>query len=143
MPVYDRFESVREITAPGGGWLVEARDTAVIALLERHGVVVRSGIAGARPLDIERFQLDSVERAERQFQGHREVTVQGHWVRARMLPSADWRWVPAAQRQLLVAAQILEPQSNDGATTWNLFDERLLMGKYHPVMRVITRLGVR
>ncbi len=143
MPVYDRFESLRETNVPAGGWLIEARDTAVLALLQRHGVTVRAGIAGARPIDVERFQLDSVQRAVREFQGHREVTVLGHWVRARMLPSADWRWVPAAQRQLLVAAQILEPQSNDGATTWNLFDERLLMGKYHPVMRVITRVATR
>ena len=89
------------------------------------------------------FQLDSVDRVARAFQGHREVKVLGNWVRMRMLPSADFRWVPGTQRQVLVAAQLLEPQSNDGATTWNLFDERLLMGKYHPVMRIMTRITAR
>jgi Zinc carboxypeptidase len=142
MPVFDRFEPTRQSGIPAGGWLVEARDTAVLALLARHGVTVRS-VGAARTLDVERFEVDSVDRLEHMFQGHREVKVIGRWLRVRMLSSADWRWVPPTQRQLLVAAQILEPQSNDGATTWNLFDDRLSMAKFHPVMRVITRGGAR
>ena len=142
MAVHDRFDATRATLVPTGGWLVEAGDTALVALLTRHGVTVRRRIAsGRRTLDIERFQLDSVERTARPFQGHREVRVIGRWLRLRMLPSADWLWVPATQQELLVAAQLLEPQSNDGATTWNLFDDRLLMGKYHPVMRVRSRVG--
>jgi Zinc carboxypeptidase len=143
MPVVDRFEATRELAVPVGGWLVEGGDTTLLALLARHGVDVRPRVSTTRPIDVERFQLDSVEKLGRAFQGHQEVRVQGRWVRSRMLPSAEWRWIPAAQRQLLVAAQLLEPQSNDGATTWNFFDDRLLMGKYHPVMRVTTRLGTR
>ena len=142
MPVLDRFEATRQTSVPAGGWLVEARDTAVLALLTRHGVTVRP-IGIARRLDVERFEVDSVDRLEHMFQGHREVKVLGRWQRVRMLSSADWRWVPPAQRQVLVAAQLLEPQSNDGATTWNLFDDRLSMAKFHPVMRVITRGGAR
>ena len=143
MPVYDRFESTRESTVPAGGWLVEARDTAVLALLERHGVTIRPRVPSRRSFDVERFELDSVDRAARAFQGHREVTVMGRWVRVRMLASPDFRWIPGTQRQVLVAAQLLEPQSNDGATTWNVFDDRLLLGKYHPVMRVVTSLTSR
>ena len=141
MPVFDRFEPTRQTSLPPGGWLVEARDTAVLALLARHGVIAR-GIA-PRTLDVERFQVDSVDRVSRVFQGHHEVRVIGHWLRVRMLSSADWRWIPAAQRQVLVAAQLLEPQSNDGATTWNFFDDRLAMAKFHPVMRVVTRYTAR
>ena len=143
MPVVDRFEPTRQTTVPAGGWLVEARDTAVLALLARHGVTVRAKFSPSRTIDVERFEVDSVDRVGRTFQGHHEVRVLGRWVRVRMLTSDDWRWVPAAQRQLLVAAQLLEPQSNDGATTWNLFDDRLAMAKYHPVMRVVTRLYAR
>ncbi len=143
MPVVDRFEPTRQTMVPAGGWLVEGSDTTLLALLKRHGVDVRERLTGRRSVDVERFQLDSVDRVGRAFQGHREVRVLGRWVKVRMLPAADWKWVPATQRQLLVAAQLLEPQSNDGATTWNLFDDRLLMGKYHPVMRVTTRLGTR
>lgn len=143
MTVHDRFEVVAETPVPAGGWLVEASDTTLLALLARHGVMVRPQIATRRALDIERFQLDSIERIGRTFQGHREVRPLGRWVRARMLPTVGFRWVPSTQRQLLVAAQLLEPQSNDGATTWNLFDERLLIGKYHPVIRVMTRVTAR
>jgi Zinc carboxypeptidase len=143
MPVLDRFEATRELPVPPGGWLVEGGDTTLLALLARHGVDVRPRVTTTRAIDVERFQVDSVERVGRAFQGHQEMRVQGRWVRSRMLPSAEFRWIPATQRQLLVAAQLLEPQSNDGATTWNVFDDRLLMGKYHPVMRVTTRLGSR
>lgn len=144
MPVYDRFEVARQTSVPAGGWLIEAADTALTGLLARHGVSVRPRMPALRAgVTVERFELDSVEHAGRAFQGHREVQVRGRWVRVRMLPSADWRWVPADQRQVLVAAQLLEPQSEDGATTWNLFDSRLSMGKYHPVMRVTGRVPAR
>jgi Zinc carboxypeptidase len=143
MAVRDRFEVAHATSVPNGGWLIEAADTTLLALLARHGVWVLPRVTGVRTMDVERFQLDSVEHLGRTFQGHREVQVQGHWVRLRMLPSADFRWVPAAQRQVLVAAQLLEPQSSDGATTWNLFDDRLLMGKFHPVMRVVTQVSPR
>ncbi|MDZ7629852.1 MAG: M14 family zinc carboxypeptidase [Gemmatimonadaceae bacterium] len=143
MPVHDRFLSARDTPVPAGGWLVEATDTTLLALLARHGVVVRPRLPTRGTVDLERFQLDSIARVGREFQGHREVRLSGRWVRVRMLPADGFRWVPAAQRQLLVAAQLLEPLSNDGATTWNLFDDRLLMGKYHPVMRVTTRFGAR
>jgi hypothetical protein len=143
MDIRDRFDATRLSTVPAGGWLIEAADTALITLLTRHGVQVRGRVPGAAALSVERFDLDSVQRAPRAFQGHREVRLLGRWVPLRMKPSADWRWVPAAQRQLLVAAQLLEPQSNDGATTWNLFDERLRMGKFHPVLRLLTPMAAR
>ncbi|MCC7054181.1 MAG: hypothetical protein IT355_13025 [Gemmatimonadaceae bacterium] len=143
MAVHDRFEVTHATGVPAGGWLVEAADTAVLSLLARHGVRVLPRVSGIRSMDVERFQLDSVQQVGRAFQGHREVRVQGRWIRNRMLPSPDFRWVPAAQRQVLVAAQLLEPQSNDGATTWNFFDERLLMGKFHPVMRLVSQVSPR
>ena len=143
MEIRDRFDPTRVATVPPGGWLIEAADTALLTLLSRHGVEVRPRVPGSAALSVKRFDLDSVERVARAFQGHREVRLLGHWVTLRMKPSPDWRWVPATQRQLLVAAQLLEPQSNDGATTWNLFDERLRMGKYHPVLRLLTRASTR
>jgi len=143
MEVRDRFDATLTATVPPGGWLVEARDTTLLALLARHGIAVRVPAGTPRRFDVQRFQLDSVDRAPRAAQGHREVRVLGRWVRLTMLVTDDWRWVPARQPQLLVAAQLLEPQSNDGATTWNLFDERLLMGKFHPVLRVLNHPPAR
>ena len=143
MDVRDRFDATRVTAVPPGGWLIEAGDTALLTLLARHGVQVRPRIGTTAVVSVERFQLDSVERTPRAFQGHREVSVLGRWMPVRMRPPAGWRWVPATQPQLLVATQLLEPLSNDGATTWNLFDERLRMGKYHPVLRVLTRIPAR
>ncbi|HYW50749.1 MAG TPA: hypothetical protein VE861_09095, partial [Gemmatimonadaceae bacterium] len=76
MAVHDRFDAARRSTVSRGGWLVEARDTALLALLGRHGVMVRPRIGGAASIiDVERFALDSVNRVPRAFQGHREVRV--------------------------------------------------------------------
>jgi hypothetical protein len=36
----------------------------------------------------------------------------------------------------IVAAYLLEPESDDGLTTWNFFDAALRTGDAHPVMRV-------
>ena len=143
MPVHDRFEVVRQTSVPRGGWLVEGSDTAVLGLLARHGVTVRKRLPGTQSIAVERFQIEAVNRPARAFQGHREARVTGHWIRVRTLPSADWRWIPPQQRQVLVAAQLLEPQSEDGATTWNVFDERLSMARFHPVMRITTPLRAR
>ncbi len=143
MEIRDRFDATRVTSVPLSGWLIEAADTALVTLLTRHGVQVRGRVPGAAALGVERFEFDSVERAPRAFQGHREVRLLGTWAALRMKPSADWRWVPAAQRQVLIAAQLLEPQSNDGATTWNLFDERLRMGKFHPVLRLVSPVTAR
>ena len=47
-------------------------------------------------------------------------------------------FVPAAQPLALVAQELLEPQSDDGLATWNVFDPGLRAGGDFPVVRVAT-----
>ena len=44
------------------------------------------------------------------------------------------------QRLGLLAAYLLEPQSDDGFTRWNFLDSYLAAGKVHPVYKLMTEL---
>jgi hypothetical protein len=138
IPVHDRFVATRTARVPAGGWLLDAAapgaDSAV-ALLRRHGVEVRHA-PGDVPLDVEAFRVDSVVRAARPFQGHREVRLEGTWRRERRTP-ADGTWlIRAGQRHALLALHLLEPESDDGLAAWNYLDAALAVGRDYPVVRV-------
>jgi hypothetical protein len=45
--------------------------------------------------------------------------------------------VRTGQPLSVLAAYLLEPESDDGLTTWNFFDTSLRPGGSHPVLRVV------
>jgi hypothetical protein len=135
MPVYDRFEAVLIRTIPRA-WLLPASDTAAIELLRLHGVRVervRAGMASAR---ISRFMIDSIHREPKEFQGHHEMRVSGSWRDTTAQLPNDMVIVRSDQTQAIVALYLLEPESDDGLVTWNVFDGELAPGKNFPVWRV-------
>ena len=135
MPVYDRFEAVLIRTIPRA-WLLPASDTAAIELLRLHGVRVervRGGMASAR---ISRFMIDSIHREPKEFQGHHEMRVSGSWRDTTAQLPNDMVIVRSDQTQAIVALYLLEPESDDGLVTWNVFDGELAPGKNFPVWRV-------
>jgi hypothetical protein len=134
MPVYDRFAPTLSRRLPHAYAFAPEHDAAA-RILRLHGVVVER-LGGDLALQIERFTLDSVIRSPRSFQRHNEVRVEGRWSpEARTLP-AGTILVRTGQPLSVLAAYLLEPQSDDGLTTWNLFDAALRVGETHPVMRV-------
>jgi hypothetical protein len=65
------------------------------------------------------------------------VRLEGRWSAERLsLPAGTWI-VSGRQALALVAAMMLEPQSDDGLSTWNFFDDRLTIGRAHPVRRAL------
>lgn len=134
MPVFDRFEATLVERMPLA-YLLSAADTAVIARLHQHGVRTTS----ASPLSgtIDRYVVDSIVRAPRAFQGHNEVRVVGRWQRADSARFDGMTLVPMNQASARLAMLLLEPESDDGFTTWNVFDDRLRVGRPHPVLRVV------
>ena len=136
MPVRDRFDVVERSVLPSRGWVVERRDTALVALLRRHGVILVAPPRAESPRG-EEFVLDSVLTAPRPFQGHREVRLVGHWRSATVALRPDSTWlVPARGLHVWIAAQLLEPESDDAAHTWNVLDGRLAPGGVFPVRRI-------
>ena len=134
MPVYDRFTSTLD-RVPPAAYVIAPGDTAVVALLRLHGIRVdRSDSAWtARG---EAFTIDSIIASPRPFQGHREVRLRGRWERGLQgLPPKSFI-VSTAQPRGTLIVYLLEPESEDGFVTWNLFDSELKKGGRYPVTRI-------
>jgi hypothetical protein len=134
MPVYDRFTSTLD-RLPPAAYVLAPRDTAVVALLRLHGIRVdRSDSAWtARG---ESFVIDSIITSPRPFQGHHEVGLRGRWERGvQVLPPRSFI-VSTAQPRGTLVVYLLEPESDDGFVTWNLFDASLKKGGRFPVTRI-------
>jgi hypothetical protein len=136
MPVFDRFLATDTIALPAA-YLLPATDTAVIARLRAHGIaLIRTEGEFDTTKGFEAFVVDSLVRAARPFQGHLETHVVGHWRPGAPPPSQrTWYFVDMHQPLARLAAYLLDPESEDGFTTWNAFDAGLRVGAPHPVLR--------
>jgi hypothetical protein len=135
MKVYDRFEPTLE-RRPPAAYVLRAGDSVAVRLLEEHGVRVER-LGADREARVQLFTIDSVVAAQRPFQGHREVRLEGKWSeRGQSIAAGSWL-VSVAQPMGLVAFYMLEPESDDGLVTWNFFDSELAPGKVYPVYRVM------
>jgi hypothetical protein len=134
MPVYDRFTSTLD-RLPPAAYIIAPQDTAVVALLRLHGVRVdRSDSAWtARG---ESFTIDSIVTSPRLFQGHHEVRLKGTWQRGMQAIPPKSFIVSTAQPRGTLIVYLLEPESEDGFTTWNFFDPDLKKGGRFPVTRI-------
>ena len=118
------LESSNE-TLPGPACSLKGKKACVMAS-RVHGVEHVQAPAGERA-QCERFRVDGLLRSPRLFQGHHEVELQGRWIESdQPLPGRAGVWhVPARQRLARVAAQLLEPLSEDSLVTWNLWGSRI------------------
>jgi hypothetical protein len=134
MPVFDRFVATRSEPIRAG-YLIPPGWPLVIDLLRRHGIVVKQ-LAGPWRGEIEAFRIDSLRAARRQFEGHRAAFADGEWVTRYGSVADTWFYVGTDQPRGVLAAYLLEPASEDGLVTWNLFDRGLSQGGEAPVLRV-------
>lgn len=134
MPVIDRFVGTRSERIPAA-YLLDAQWTEVVERLRRQGVVVeRLDQPWTGP--VSQFPVDSLT-ALRPFEGHRPVRVDGNWADpAHLTVPAGSFLIATDQRLGMLTAFLLEPASEDGYTTWNLFDRGLRARSAHPVRRL-------
>ncbi len=137
MPVFDRFVSTLLRPLPSM-YVFSRSDTALLARLQLHGIRTEQGANVSGPL--EAFVVDSIVKSARPFQGHNEVRLVGRW-QPTATPSGDMIIVRMDQQLRRLAAYLLDPESDDGLATWNLFDTSLAAGRAYPVFRV--RAGAR
>ncbi|MBK5187628.1 MAG: succinylglutamate desuccinylase/aspartoacylase family protein [Gemmatimonadaceae bacterium] len=140
MKVYDRFEPVVSRTIPRA-WLLPESDTAAVALLRLHGIRVECSAAGMTSARVSRFIIDSLRNEPREFQGHHEMHVSGRWRDTTTQLPPGLLIVRGDQAQAIAALYLLDPESDDGLVTWNVFDRELAAGKAFPVWRVIAEPG--
>lgn len=134
MPVLLEFEPMLTRPLPAA-YVLPAPDDAVLQRLAVHGVATRR-LAHDWTAQVERFTVDTVDRADRLFQGHHEVRVAGRWTAERRALPRGTLVVPTAQQLGVLAAYLLEPESDDGLVTWNFFDRALAPGAAFPVLRL-------
>ncbi|MEO6211641.1 MAG: M14 family metallopeptidase [Gemmatimonadaceae bacterium] len=135
MPVYLRFEPTMTRTIPRA-WLISASDTAAISLVRQHGIRVERPTTSMTSARVSRFVVDSLATESREFQGHHVMHLSGRWSDTTAQLPGDMLRIPGDQRQAVAALYLLDPESDDGLVTWNVFDSKLARGKAFPVWRV-------
>ena len=121
MLVRDGFVSAASIALPAA-WALPDASPAVVATLGYHGLDVRR-LTAAAEVEVQAFVTTELRRADRLFQGHHEVRLTGEWESTRRQLPIGTLVIRADQRWGRVAAQLLEPQSEDSLATWNFFEE--------------------
>lgn len=141
MKDYGLFEATRTVVMPSG-WLIprphveSGRYAQAIERLRWHGVRVETLVEDAQ-LDVERFVVTALTKAERPFQGHNEAKLTGRLERAKLSVQRGALFIPANQRLARLAFYLLEPESDDGLVTWNLIENGLAAGGTYPIYRVM------
>ena len=127
------FESIEAERVPSA-YYVPAQLKTALERLQAHGIRMEQ-LTQAATVDVEEFQIASSQAAAQAFEKHQERTVTGKYEAVRRtLPAGTYR-VSLNQPLCRLAFYLLEPRSNDGLLTWNLFDEALKNSKVYPVLR--------
>lgn len=139
LAVQDAFVATKQVPLPQA-WAVREAPDALVQLLSAHGVQFER-LREVNSVEAERFVPSGISRSRAEFQGHRNVTAQGEHRRARVELPAGTLLVPRRQPLARLAAQLLEPLSEDGAVTWNHFEAELAAAREgtadFPVLRVL------
>jgi hypothetical protein len=125
-----RFEATVESTIPKG-YIIPAALTGVVENLKKHGIQVTQ-LPKPITKEGEVFELRTVEKQTRKFEGHFLQTVSGTFVPSKQKFSKGDFVVDLAQPLGNLAFYLLEPQSDDGYMTWNFFDAYLDKNKTKP-----------
>ena len=139
MIVYDRFVPTASRRVPAE-YIVPASANGLHDVIERklreHGIAVER-LAAASRKPVEQFALTQVHHAEPRFQGHHATSIEGRFDRRDADVPAGSLVVRTKQPLGRLVFYLLEPESDDGLTTWNFLDEALKPGATHPVLKSI------
>jgi hypothetical protein len=134
MPDYGTFEATEVVSAPAA-YLVPAELATVIERLEAHGVEIARLDAEAA-LAVASFHLDSIQTADREYQGHGQREAWGEWRPETRTFAAGSVVVPVRQPLGRLIVVLLEPRSDDGFLSWNLLDRALEESSVYPITRL-------
>ena len=123
MAEYGEFKATRMLSPPYG-YLLRPDQKRIIELLLNHGIEVQT-ILSKELLEVERYRINDVARANQAFQGHRETTLKGSNETSREeFPEGSFL-IAMNQPKAALIFYLLEPESDDGLTSWNYFDETI------------------
>lgn len=131
---FGRFEPTLSVSRPLA-YLIPAELRSVIENLRRHGVVMTELIEDEQ-IDVEVYGWDSLEIAEREFEGHHVATAEVTRRSERRTIVSGTIKVETSQPLGNLIVYLLEPESDDGLLTWNFFDDRFVSGGDFPILRI-------
>lgn len=132
--LWTHYESTLSVPRPFA-YLVPPDLAGVHDNLVRHGVAVER-LARDVLVEVEAYHIDGVTRANQAFQGRFLATVEATPRRERRVVRAGTWVVRTGQPLGNLAAYLLEPECEDGLTTWGFLDGRLRAGEEFPILRV-------
>lgn len=140
MRVFDRFKAVQSAAFPAA-YVIPASETAVVALLRKHGITVDRLIAPWQG-DANQFTVAKVDIASRPFQGHRLVALTGSFAAIQGVAKQGDYLVRTAQPLGILAFNLLEPESRDGVTAWGVMSAPSV-GSHYPTLKLPTQPAVQ
>ncbi|HKP86601.1 MAG TPA: M14 family metallopeptidase [Blastocatellia bacterium] len=123
MTEYAEFEATRRIKPPRC-YVLRPEQKGLVKLLQSHGIVVETTMKD-ETLDVERYSIKEVTRAQRAFQGHKETRLSVTAAAAQEKFPAGSFIVSTHQPEAALIFYLLEPESDDGLANWNYLDEEL------------------
>ena len=123
MTEYGEFQPTRRIKAPAA-YLLKPEQKDLIKLLQSHGIVVEATMKD-ETLDVERYSIKKLDRAQRAFQGHRETRLTVSASDAQEKFPAGSFIVSMHQPKAALIFYLLEAESDDGLVNWNYLDQEL------------------
>ena len=117
----------------------DADFTPVIDKVRQHGIAVEE-LTVPLTTEVSSFLVESIEKSPKPFQGHNEVKLKGRYASEKTTVPAGSRIVRLAQPLGLLAAYLLEPESDDGLTNWNFLDPWLTVGKPAPIRKIMANV---
>jgi hypothetical protein len=113
----------------------------IVDKIRQHGIVVEE-LTAPLTTDVSSLVVAEIIKSPKPFQGHNEIKLKGQYVAEKTTLPAGTRIVRLAQPLGLLAAYLLEPESDDGLTNWNFMDPWLEVGKPAPVRKIMTNVTV-
>lgn len=133
MPVCRSFVARSRIALPAG-WAIREPSPETLALLRRHGVAF-AAVGDPKQVAASTFAVSKKRKPKRPFQGHQELQLEGSWSAAAATTLPAGTVIVAANQPLgRLAAQLLEPLSEDSLSTWNFFEAQT--DTVYPVLRL-------
>ncbi len=112
---------------------------SIVDKVRQHGVTVET-LTAPLTTEVSSFVVAEITKSPKPFQGHNEVKLKGQYTTDKATIPAGTPVVRLAQPLGLLAAYLLEPESDDGLTNWNFLDQWLEVGKPAPVRKIMTNV---
>ncbi|HEV3410738.1 MAG TPA: M14 family metallopeptidase, partial [Chthoniobacterales bacterium] len=123
VPLREDVRPAISVTLPAAGYLVPVAHAEMVGeKLRQHGIafeVVKRPLSG---VELEVFRATKLSLAEKSFEGHQELALEGEWKPERRDLLGGALFVPIAQPKARLVAAMLEPRAPDSLAAWGYFN---------------------